>query len=204
MGIGHFLALLLLILCFISVLTHEKMPNWFLGKIRYQQPIDDSNVGTRNEEFINRTAERQKTITEAYLVDAVSYTDAEARLFQEIAANIASANRPDFEITNISRMKLADVFHHEDGGEIWFKVKAMFITDDEKTGKQKKTPSVMLVNGETPKQAYERVEVSLKTALDPFEITDVNTTKILEIFPYNEEEQRNLRPLREVVVAEEV
>ncbi|GAB4013534.1 DUF4494 domain-containing protein [Spirosoma migulaei] len=168
------------------------MPNWFLGKIRYQQPIDDSNVGTRNEEFI-----KQKTVTEAYLVDAVSYTEAEGRLYQEIAANT-----PDFEITNISRMKLADVFHNEDGGEVWFKVKAMFITDDEKTGKQKKTPSIMLVNAETPKQAYERVELSLKSALDPFEITDVNTTKILDIFPYNEEETRNLRPISELVSPE--
>lgn len=168
------------------------MPNWFLGKIRYQQPIDEATVGTRNEEFL-----KQKTVTEAYLVDAVSYTDAEARLYQEIAANT-----PDFEITDISRMKLADVFFSEEGGDIWYKVKAMFITDDEKTGKQKKTPSLMLVNAETPKQAYERVEQSLRTALDPFEITDVNTTKILDIFPFNEEEQRNLRPLSEVSQAE--
>lgn len=165
------------------------MPNWFLGKIRYQQPIDDTTVGTRNEEFI-----KQKTVTEAYLVDAVSYTDAEARLYQEIAANT-----PDFEITDISRMKLADVFHNEDGGDVWFKVKALFVTDDEKTGKQKKTPSLMLVNAETPKQAYERVELSLKTALDPFEITDVNTTKIIDIFPFNNDEPSNLRPLSEVV-----
>lgn len=167
------------------------MPNWFLGKIRYQQPVDDANVGSRNEEFI-----KQKTVTEAYLVDAVSYTDAETRLYQEIAANT-----PEFEITNISRMKLADVFHHEGGGETWYKVKAMFIMDDEKTGKQKKTPSVMLVNAENPKQAYERVDLSLKTSLDPFEITDVNTTKILEIFPY-EAEQRNLRPLHELISPE--
>ena len=169
------------------------MPNWFLGKIRYQQPVDDATVGTRNEEFI-----KQKNVTEAYLVDAVSYTDAEGRLYQEIAANT-----PEFEITNISRMKLADVLMIEDGGETWFKVKALFILDDEKTGKQKKTPSVMLVNAETPKQAYERVEVSLKSSLDPFEITDVNITKILDIFPYNEEEQRNLRPLAEVVSEQE-
>ncbi|WP_288428817.1 DUF4494 domain-containing protein [uncultured Spirosoma sp.] len=169
------------------------MPNWFLGKIRYQQPVDDATVGTRNEEFI-----KQKNVTEAYLVDAVSYTDAEGRLYQEIAANT-----PEFEITNISRMKLADVLMIEDGGETWFKVKALFILDDEKTGKQKKTPSVMLVNAETPKQAYERVEISLKSSLDPFEITDVNITKILDIFPYNEEEQRNLRPLAEVVSEQE-
>ncbi|MCX6216546.1 DUF4494 domain-containing protein [Spirosoma sp.] len=152
------------------------MPTWFLGSIRYQQPVDDSNVGTRNEEFI-----KQKTVTETYLVDAVSYTDAEARLYQEIAANT-----PDFEISGISRMKLADIFSIDGAGETWYKVKALFITDDEKTGKQKKTPSLMLVNGENPKQAYERVEASLKSALDPFEITDVNTTKILEIFHFVE------------------
>lgn len=152
------------------------MPNWFLGKIRYQQPIDDSNVGTRNEEFI-----KQKTVTEEYLLDAVSYTDAEARLYAQIAANT-----PDFEVASISRMKLADVFFHE-GSETWYKVKAQFITDDEKTGKQKKTPSLMLVAADSPKQAYERVEQALKTALDPFEITDVNLTKILEIFPYTDE-----------------
>lgn len=154
------------------------MPNWFLGKIRYQQPLDDSSVGTRNEEFI-----KQKTVTEAYLIDAFSYTDAEARLYQQIAANT-----PDFEVAGINRMKLADVFNTEEGGETWYKVKAMFITDDEKTGKQKKTPSLMLVNAENPKQAYGRVEMNMKQALDPFEITDVNTTRILAIFPYEEAE----------------
>lgn len=172
------------------------MPNWFLGKIRYQQPIDDASVGTRNEEFI-----KQKTVTEAYLVNAVSYTDAEARLYEEIAANTGPASRPEFEITDISRMRLADVFHEENGGDTWYKVKALFITDDEKTGKQKKTPSLMLVNAETPKQAYERIEHSLKTALDPFEITDVNLTKIVDIFPAPEE-PRNLRLLSESVAAE--
>lgn len=165
------------------------MPNWFLGTIKYQQPLDDSNVGTKNEEFT-----KQKTVSESYLIDAVSYTDAETRLYEEVAANT-----PDFEIASIKRIKLADIFAHDDGSETWFKVKAMFIIDDEKTGKQKKTPSLMLVNAQNPKQAYERVELALKTALDPFEITDVNTTKILEIFPYSEEEKRNLKPITEVV-----
>lgn len=168
------------------------MPNWFLGTIRYQQAIDEAFVGTRNQEFV-----KQKTVSESYLVDAVSYTDAEARLYQEVAANT-----PDFEIGSITRMKLADLFSFEENGQLqgdtWYKVKAFFITDDERTGKQKKTPSLMLVNAETPKQAIERIEQSLKTALDPFEITDVNTTKILEIFPYTDEptpEPAELHPL---------
>lgn len=169
------------------------MPNWFLGRIRYQETLDDSNVGTRNQEFA-----KQKTVTEEYLFDAVSYTDAEARLYLEVAANT-----PDFEITKLDHMKLADIFETPDGGETWYKVKALFITDDEKTGKQKKTPSVMLANANTLKEAYERVEAALKSALDPFEITDVNITKILEIYPYDEAKSRNLTPIGEVENAQQ-
>ena len=154
------------------------MPNWFLGKIRYQQPIDPSTIGTRNEEFI-----KQKTVTDHYLLDAVSYTDAEARLYQEVAANT-----PEFEISGIIPMKLADIVATEDGSETWYKVKAVFLVEDAKTGKEKRMPNVVLANAATPKQAYERVEESLKSCLDPFEITDVNLTKILEIFPYSPEE----------------
>ena len=153
------------------------MPNWFLGKISYQQPIDKSTIGTRNDEFI-----KAKIVTEEYLIDAVSYTDAETRLYQEVAANT-----PEFKHT-ITRMKLADVFQRQEGdNDTWYKLKAVFIIDDERTGKQKKTPSLMLINAQTPKEAYERIEGHLKSVLDPFEITDVNTTKILDIFNYSED-----------------
>ncbi|RYC70735.1 DUF4494 domain-containing protein [Spirosoma sordidisoli] len=162
------------------------MPNWFLGSIAYQQPIDDASVGTKNQEFA-----KVKKITETYLFDAVSHSDAEARLYQEIAANT-----PDFEVTKIARMKLADVINTENGGDTWFKIKVLFITDDEKTGKQKKSPSVILANAETPKQAYDRVEQLLKTSLDPHEITDVIKTKILDIYPYDE--TARLKPLSQV------
>lgn len=154
------------------------MPIWYRGNITYQQPIDDATVGTRNrsagaEEFI-----KQKNTVESHLVDAVSYTDAEAKL-HAIGATINA----EYEVGNIVPVKLADVLLHDDG-DTWYKIKALFILDDEKTGKQKKTPSVMLVNAETPKQAYERVEITLKSSLDPFEITDVNTTKIVEVHPH--------------------
>lgn len=165
------------------------MPNWFYGKIRYQQPIDDSNVGTRNEEFI-----RQKTITEAYLLDAVSYTEAEARLYQEVAANT-----PDFEIAALREVKFADVFLSDEVADLtYYKVKAVFILEDEKTGKQKKTPTNILIAASNPKQAYELVEQQLKRSLDPFEITDVNTTDILDVFPFDAEKQRNLTPLTQI------
>ncbi len=151
------------------------MPTWFVGKIRYQQPVDEMAIGGPNEEL-----SKQKVITEAYLIDAVSYTDAEARLYKTVADST-----PDFEVTALNPMKLADVLH-VDGGDNWYKCKVVYMTEDEKSGKEKKVVQVVLINGETTKQAYERVEQSYANLLVPFQITDVNLTPILEVVPYEE------------------
>ena len=155
------------------------MALWFLGKIRYQKEEQEG---------------RLKAISEAYLVDAVSFTDAEARLYDVIARTV-----PEFSITNITRQKLADVYEFETG-EKWFKVKVQFIAFDEKSQKEKKVPHNMLVNAETPLEAYNRVEERLGMVTD-YEITDVNLTTILEVYPYEitNEVLKNLRPLGEVL-----
>ena len=152
------------------------MATWYLSKIKFQREDEAGSL---------------KSISEAYLVDAVSYTEAEARMFQEIAANT-----PDFQITNLSRMKIAEVFDFEDT-ETWYKVKVLFVSFDEKAQKEKKIPHIMLVNAETVRQAYDRVEERLGT-IDDYEITDVNVTPILEIFPYENSTMRNLIPLAAV------
>jgi len=173
------------------------MPTWFQGTIKYQK---EEIVTDRQGDQV-----RLKTITEAYLVDAVSYTDAEARLYQEVPAN-----SPDFQVARISKMKLADVFQIENGrddgpGDNWYKAKVIFSTEDDK-GREKKIVNQMLINASTVKQAYERLEDSLKTILMPYEITDINKTPLLDIFPYSEEQKipANLKPMSEVARMEEV
>lgn len=168
------------------------MPTWFQGTIKYQK---EEIVTDRQGDQV-----RLKTITEAYLVDAVSYTDAEARLYQEVPAN-----SPDFQIARISKMKLADVFQIENGGDYWYKAKVVFSTEDDK-GREKKIVNQMLINAFSVKQAYEQLEDSLKTILMPSEITDINKTPLLDIFPYSEEEKipANLKPMSEVARMEEV
>jgi hypothetical protein len=165
------------------------MPSWFQGKIKYQK---EEIVTDRQGDQV-----KLKTITEAYLVDAVSYTDAEARLYQEVAANT-----PDVTVSNISKMKLADVFFIEEGGETWYKCKVVFTTEDDK-GREKKLINMMLINAESVKQAYDRLADSLKTIFMPYEITDINRTPILDIFPYTEDDKisANLRPISEVMQA---
>lgn len=161
------------------------MATWFQCKIRYQKEQENGSL---------------KTINETYLVDAVSFTDAEARIYQELSSIVK-----EFSLVNVSRMRLTDVFHYDDA-EVWYKCKVVYVSIDEKSGKEKKINNMMLVSAANVKQAYERIEESLKTMLAPFDITDVNTTTILEIFPYVADEAKlpaNFRPLAEVVAEKE-
>lgn len=155
------------------------MATWFLCKIRYTKEVEPDKF---------------KTINEAYLLDAVSYTEAEARLHEVLADNF-----PDFQLTNLSRMRLAEVFFVDNGPDTWFKVKVVFTSYDEQTQKEKKVPHLMLLNAETPRDAYDGVAERLGS-VDDYAITDVNLTPILDVFPY-ETEERRLVPLAEATAA---
>jgi hypothetical protein len=161
------------------------MASWYLGKIRYQK--EDENG-------------RLKTINEAYLVDALSYTEAEARLYKQILTEAQ-----DFMVNSISRMRLADLFAYEQG-EKWFKAKVIYFSVDEKSGKEKKVVNYMLVNADGIGEALDRITESLRTMLIPYETTDINLTPILEVFPYESESEEqevvlppSFRPVSEVM-----
>ena len=160
------------------------MAIWHQGKIRYQK-VDE------NDKTIK--------ITEVYLVDAVSYTEAEARIYENVAANT-----PDFMLFGLSRMKVAEVFFVENGAETWYKVKVVFVSFDEKTKKDKKTPFIMLINAETPFEAYNLLCERLGT-VDDYQITDINITNILEVLPYEKPEEKilksgNFKPLADLTL----
>ncbi|WP_266364228.1 DUF4494 domain-containing protein [Tellurirhabdus rosea] len=148
------------------------MPTWHKGTIQYQR--EEIVTDKRGDQI------KLKTITEQYLIDAVSYTEAEARLYKEVATNT-----PNFSVKNISPVRLADVFCH-DTGDAWFKCKVVYLTEDDR-GRQRRIVNSMLVNAQNAKEAYERIQDSLKTMLIPIEIEDVVKTKILDVFPYREE-----------------
>ena len=167
--------------------SHRKtMATWYLGKIRYQKEDEAGSL---------------KTINEAYLVDAVSYTEAEARMFE-----IVASNTPDFQLTNLTKMKLSEVFFEENGSEIWYKAKVQYISFDEKTQKEKKTPHIMLINAENPKDVFEALTKNLGN-LNDYQITDINITTILEVCPYIPENELlkkgNFRPVAEVLAEQE-
>ena len=159
------------------------MATWYLGNIRYQKEDEAGSL---------------KTINEQYLIDAISHTEAEARLYKQIVTGAM-----DFSVKRIIPFRLADLFSYEEG-EKWFKCKVIYFSVDEKSGKEKKVVNYMLVNADGINQALERIKESMKNMLIPYEVEAVILTKILDVFPYTaeEEEQKipdNMRPLAEVL-----
>lgn len=67
------------------------MRTWFLCKVKYAK---------ENEEGL------LKNVSEQYLVDAVSFTEAEARIYDMLGSVI----RGDFQVTSISKSNIVDVF----------------------------------------------------------------------------------------------
>lgn len=161
------------------------MKTWFICKVKYQKEDENGSI---------------KNVTEAYLVDAVSFTEAETRIYEELGSVI----RGDFYVTNISKSNIVDVFHYEDI-DIWHKCKITYTVTDGDSGKEKKIANYMLVSAHDVREAYDRIFESLNNMLVTFRVPQVVESPIVEIFPYVSEEDKetkipeNLKPLSEVV-----
>jgi len=160
--------------------------NWFECKVKYVK-IDENG--------------KEKKVTEPYLVDAVSFTEAEARIHTELEKMIHS----DFIVTNISKSNISELFPNENGDR-WFKSKTTFVTVDEESGKEKKSNNYMLVEANNVKDAYEYLTEGLSDMIVPFEIPSVTESPIMDVFPFfkdevNEEIPENLKPVSEVEAA---
>jgi hypothetical protein len=156
------------------------MATWYECKCKYNR--EDQNGFT--------------TITEAYLVDAVSFTDAETRVYQEIGSNYR-----EFVLLSVSKYSLHELVVKEDR-HTWYKAKVAITSLDEKSGKEKKLKQTIVVNGHNIKDAYDSIEELFADSVSDYEILDIITTSIIEILPYFEEGERKLVPLEKP--AEEV
>lgn len=139
-----------------------KVTSWFKVTTKHREVIDD----------------KIKTITDVFLIEAVSYTDAEVRAYELLAAG----GKEDFAIHAITKMKLAEVFFIENGEELWFKVRVQYIIFDEKSKTEKKTTVLMLINAKGIVEAHHVLKKQLGV-IEDYIISDINTTKILEVFP---------------------
>ena len=137
---------------------------WFECKVKYVKVDQDG---------------RERQVTESFLLDAVSFTDAEAR----ITAQMQSLVRGEFTITDIRKSKIAEVFPFE-AGEWWYRCTINLSTIDEEAGKEKKLRTTYLVQADDLREALNRLEESLSFLIVPYVASSIAVSTIADVFPY--------------------
>ena len=144
----------------------SRTANWFICKIRYEKVMEDG---------------LQKKVTEQYVVDALSFTEAEARIIEEMSQYISG----EFEVVEIDRCVFKEIFFSdEETADKWYKSKVHFITIDEKTEKEKRTAVYYLVHGSSLENARKNIDVVMGGTMIDYVISGVNETKIMDVFEH--------------------
>lgn len=118
-----------------------------------------------------------KKVNEPYLVDALSFTEAEARIIEEQTPYISG----DFSVSAVKRTKISEIFW-DDSADKWYLVKVAFITIDEKTAAEKKTSTLILVAGSTLKDAYDNFMEGMQGTMADFEIQSITETPLMDVY----------------------
>ena len=145
------------------------MHNWFECKIRYEKVMENG---------------LNKKVTEPYLVDALSFTEAESRIIEEMTPFISG----EFTVSDIKRARYSELFFCEDDeADRWFRCKLYFITIDEKSGTEKKTATNMLVQASDLRDAVKKLDEGMKSSMADYSIAAVTETNIMDVYPYKVE-----------------
>ncbi len=147
------------------------MALWFETKVRYDKLQENGSV---------------KKVNEPYLVDALSFTEAEARIIEEMTPFISG----DFSISAVKKTKISEIFFDEKGDR-YYMVKVSFITLDEKSGKEKKTATFILVQASDFQGAIDRFNEGMKGTMADFEISSVTETMLMDVYPANLDPDKN-------------
>lgn len=120
-----------------------------------------------------------KFVSEPYLVEACSFTEAEKRFIEEITPFMSG----DFEVKAVKKCKIAEIIPTEDvKADRWYKAKLSFITLDEKNGVEKRTTMSMMVQASDFRDALKRLDDEMKGTMADYEITSITETKIMDVF----------------------
>lgn len=123
----------------------------------------------------------RKKVTESYVVDALSFSEAETRITEEMQAYISG----EFEVVNIDPAKFAEVFFSDtDTADLWYLAKLQFITIDEKTEKEKRSTVLYLVNAGSFASAMNNVNEVMGGTMVDYVTAKIEETKIMDVFEY--------------------
>ena len=157
------------------------MQTWFECKVKYLKVSESGN---------------EQIVTENFLLDAVSYTDAETRIIRQMQQMVKGG---EFTIVDIKKSRIAEVFQYE-AGEWWFKATINLVTIDEEAGREKKIRSYYLVMADDIKEALTRLDESLSYLVIPYVTTSMALSTIADVFPYEPAESvipQGFKPVNE-------
>ena len=143
---------------------------WFECKIRYEKVMEDG---------------LQKKVNENYVVDALSFSEAEKRIIEEMSSYISG----EFEVADIKKAAYKEIFFTDDNiADKWYKAKLQFITIDEKTDKEKRSNVVYLVQAGTLNGAVRSLDEVMGGTMIDYVIAAVNETTLMDVFEYKKSE----------------
>ena len=138
------------------------MNNWYECRVKFEKVLENGV---------------QKKVTEVYLVDAMSFTEAENRIIEEMTPYISG----EFEVTAVKKDRISEMFIDPEGDK-WYRAKVMFITLDEKSGAEKKSASIMLVQAKDFQTAIKNLEDGMKGTMSDWEINTISETVIMDVY----------------------
>lgn len=152
------------------------MSKWFETKVEFEKTIEDGS---------------QKRVKEAYTVDALSFTEAEERITEEMSEYISG----EFNVKNIAEASYKEIFFSDlASADKWYKAKLQFITLDEKTDKEKRSNVYYLVQAGSFMQAVKNIEEVMGTTMFDYVICSVTETAIMDVFEHNAKKEADDKP----------
>ncbi|WP_028898459.1 DUF4494 domain-containing protein [Prevotella sp. HUN102] len=142
------------------------MNSWFECKVRYEKTQENGTV---------------KKVTEPYLVDALSFTEAETRITKEITPYMAG----EFEVSDIKRVRYSEIFEStEETADKWFECKLEFITLDERSGNEKRSNSRVLVQAANLRDAMKKLEAGMSTTMVDYNALSIKETALMDVYKF--------------------
>lgn len=142
------------------------MQHYIECKVRYQKTMEDGS---------------EKMVNEPYLVDAMSFTEAEKRITEEMSVYISG----EFRVDAVKKSNASEViFSNVDDDDKWYKAKLQFITIDEKTEKEKRSNTTYLVQSKSLARALRYIDDFMGKTMIDYDVIGINETKIMDVFKY--------------------
>jgi len=158
-------------------IMRSRTSTWFETKVKYQKTMEDGS---------------EKVVSEAYVVDALSFTEAESAIIDEMSVYVSG----ELKVSGIGKAGYGEIFFSDvDDDDKWYKAKLQFITIDEKSEKEKRSNVTYLVQAKSLARALRYIdEVMGKTMID-YDVVGLNETKLMDVFehhvPNEKKEEKN-------------